>query len=133
MEKGNAVQNTTWLERPCCPFMPLGAGSLYALLSMAIQLLSATAACAPAAPDEMFSALQSAAQLFPIHNICSLVTATGLSHLLTTFSLIKLHFCITYVFVSLSASFILKPSKKEDFGPFYYLMWGSSSYGRPPH
>lgn len=115
MEKGNAVQNTAWLERPCCHFMPLGAGSLYALLSMVIQLLSATASCVPTAPDEMFFALQSDAQLFPVHNICSLVTSTGLSHLLTTFSLIKLHFCITYVFVSLSVSFILKLPKKEHF------------------
>lgn len=95
-------------------FHATGSRLPHALLSTAIQLLSATAACAPTAPDEMFSALPSAAQLFPVHNVCSLVTATGLSRLLTTFSLIKLHFCITYVFVSLSVSFILKPPKKED-------------------
>ena len=118
MEKRNAVQNTTWLERPCCHFMPLVAGSLYALLSVVILLLSATASCAATAPDEISSALQSAAQFFLVHNICYLVISTGLSHLLTTFSLIKLHFCITYVFVSLSVPFILKPPKKEDFSSF---------------
>lgn len=117
MEERNAVRNTTWLERPCCHFMLPVAGFLYALLSVVIQLLSAAASCAVTAPDEIVSALQSATQCLLIHNICYLVISTGLS-LLTTFSLIRLHFYITYVFVSLSVSFILKPLKERIFSDF---------------
>ena len=83
MEKRNAVQNTTWLERPCCHFMPLVAGSLYALLSVVIPLLSATASCAATAPDEISSALQSAAQFFLVMRNGKIIqkgTHTSLMH-----------------------------------------------------
>lgn len=39
-----------------------------------------------AAPDEIFSTLQSATQFFLVHNICHLIISTGLSLLLATFS-----------------------------------------------
>lgn len=61
-------------------------GFLYALLSMVIQLLCVGTSCALAAPNEIFSALQSATRFLLVHSICYLITSTGLS-LLATFSL----------------------------------------------
>lgn len=98
---------------------------LYALLSMVIQPLSVTTSCVLAAPDEIFSALQSATQFWLVHSICYLIISAGLSLLLATFSLYQALFlhqpCVCK---PLCVILYLKPPKREDLTRFATSLLG---------